>query len=656
MIEIMSKNEYIQRIKNLTPRQRELLASQLFLKKNSPQSAGHQQLVAYVVGKNGLDENELTTWLKSQLPEYMVPAHIVRLEEMPRLPNGKIDQNGLPEAETVTALQADSFAAPGTPAEQKLAAIWEDVLNFQPVSIHDNFFEIGGDSILSIQIVARARKAGLLLKPTDLFEYQTIAELALFAKTETKGKAKTAEIVVGEMPLLPIQRWFFDEHKIAPGHWNQGVVFKTKKALEPAVLQKAVLHLVSRHEALRSGFKFENGKWNVTAHPPEAEMCFKKIDLFHSPETMREAAVRNSLETIQRDFKLSAGKLFQAVYFGMGTGHDDRFYLLAHHLVVDHVSWKIITDELQTAYSQLLAGQPVSLPGNVTSLKTWGEHLHEKAHTQPVEDELNFWKKQIQTSLPFDFETTLPVPEASVQSIDFQLDGDATATLLSKVPNAYNTKTDEILIAALVKTLCDWSGERTLCTGLERHGRDAGANHLDPSNVVGWLTVYFPLTFHLEHPEDWGATVKYVKEKIRQTPGSGSGYGLLRYLAGAGELNQRPPVIFNYLGQQIGPQSGVFGRAEPLMDGLRDSRSERFHCFEINSFVANGRLEMRWEYSEKIHREATIRGLVENFEKNLRQLMAHCTASSKGSYTPSDFPDAGLNQDDLDKLLGGLSL
>jgi non-ribosomal peptide synthase protein (TIGR01720 family) len=651
---MMNKHDYIQRIQNLTPQQRELLASQLSAKQNAPHSAGHQRLVAYVASETGFDKNDLTAWLKSQLPEYMVPARIVRMDEIPRLPNGKIDLNSLPEPDDSNALDDMGFAAPKTAIEQKLAAIWEEVLNFEPVGVHDNFFEIGGDSILSIQIVARARKAGLLLKPTDIFEHQTIAGLALFARQETGEKSETEEFFAGEMPLLPIQHWFFDEHKIAPGHWNQGFVFKTKNRLDTAILEKAVRHIVSRHEALRSGFIVENGKWNVVAHLPEEVTCFTKIDQSHLTGTDREDSIRQFLETVQQDFNLSAGGLFQAVYFEMGEGHDDRFYLLAHHLVVDHVSWQIIIEELQTAYSQMLAGQAVSLPSPRVSLKKWGEFLLKKARSEAAGAALDFWKKQHQTNLPFDVETSLPVPEASVQAIDFQLDEIATADLLSKVPDAYNTKTDEILTAILVKTLCDWSGGSSVCTGLERHGRDTSAGEPDPSGLVGWLTVYFPLTFHLAQPDDWGETIKYVKEKIRQTPGGGGGYGQLRYLAGVEELNQRPPVIFNFLGQQTGQQTGVFGHAEPLTGGLRDPRSERFHCFEINALVANGRLKLRWEYSEKLHREATVRVLVESFEKNLRQLIAHCAATGDGGYTPSDFPEADLNQEDLDKLLGGL--
>ncbi|HFA51237.1 MAG TPA: hypothetical protein ENJ95_19670, partial [Bacteroidetes bacterium] len=417
----LKKNNYIQRIKNLLPKQRELLASQLTGQDAAPQNTGRQRIVAYVTSENNFEKNGLTGYLKERLPDYMVPANIVCIAEMPRLPNGKIDQNNLPKADEKQAGAETGFAAPGTEVEQKLAAIWEEVLHFEPVSIHDNFFEIGGDSILSIQIVARARKAGIQLKPTDIFEHQSIAELALFAKTETDKQPAEKEIFSGPVALLPIQHWFFDEHKNAPQYWNQGFVFQADKIINEEVLKKAVQHLTLVHESLRLSFFYKNNKWEAEVLPPEKSNPFFKINISNKTETEQKELIKEHIAAVQTAFNLSEGDLFKTIFFENNKEGRNLIYIIAHHLLVDYVSWQIIIDDLELFYENILAGEKIKLPENNISINKWGSYLNKLAGTDKIKKELVFWEEQSQTALPMDFDMPLPVLEKDVQNTGFQL-------------------------------------------------------------------------------------------------------------------------------------------------------------------------------------------------------------------------------------------
>lgn len=656
----MNTQELIERIEKLSPKQKNLLALQFkaqYLMSNAPNGHGAERLVAYVIGDNNITTADFRDHLKERLPEYMIPAAFVPLDKFPRLPNGKVDSQALPDAvQTVEPSEVD-YTAPRTAIEEKLAAIWSEALNFDPVGIHDNFFEIGGDSILSIQIIAKAGKAGIVLKPNSIFEHQTIAELALSASSGAE-RTERNEPITGETTVLPIQHWFFEEHKHAPHHWNQGLFFKDTANLDAALLQEAMYHLTTHHDALRLTFVKDQEKWTASVGESQNENIFQKIDLGDLSLPEQETTIQEKASLLQGELNLSEGTLCQGVYFDCGERQPDKFMLFAHHLVVDAVSWGILIEDLKTICQQLKEGSEVSLPAKTTSFKEWGAHLLQLAGTDQIIKEYDFWQTQRQglSALPLDFETALPVREESGATINFTLDRFNTQKLRSEALTTYNTRIDEFLLAVLTEVIGAWTGGTNICIGLERHGRETMNTSLDLSNTVGWFTSYFPVSLGFNTADSPETVLKSVKEQLRKIPNGGIGYGVLRYMneGHSEEMNSphHPPIIFNYLGNMASFNAGLLGSAEEVREGTRHPQSERYHLLEINTFIHEDQLNMRWGYSRQLHLPESIHKLVQAFEKTLLRFIEHCSAPNAGGFTPSDFPEAGLNQDDLDSLLG----
>ncbi|MHA4844100.1 condensation domain-containing protein [Flavitalea antarctica] len=641
-----------QRINRLSRQQMLLLARQIGADnttKTSGQNNVTQSIAAYLVADGPIEANELRQGLKDKLPEYMIPAKFVQLDELPRLPNGKIDLNALslPVDEESSSTKKGVSAAK-TEVEIQLVEIWEEVLGFRPIGVQDNFFEIGGDSILSIQIVAKARQKGIFLAPNQMFENQTISELALFAKTENKNIRE--EKIVGNVPLLPIQHWFFEEHKNAPHHWNQAMMFDVPENFSTDIAKNSIEYLVEHHDALRLRFAKTEGSWNayITGH---AEVNpFTSIDLTGVATDEMETAIEAKSIELQTKLDISKSGLFQSLFFKGGQGNQHRLLLIAHHLVVDNISWQILVSDLEAIYRQLIRGEKIVLSPKTTSYHRWGNKLVELSKSGEFDDELEFWKEQNSSeTIPTDIDSHLPIHENSIRTLWLEIDPAATENLLRKSNEAYHTKTEELLIAALMLGFEKWSNIKSLCLGLEKHGRVY--NQIDLTNSVGWFTTYFPVSLKIENGTDLKSSIISVKEKLRSIPNEGIGFGVLRYLKKTDELNQKPPVIFNFLGTQKSYDSDVLGKGNFIAQGVRSPESERHHLLEINAYIADGRLGFHFSFSEQFHKPDTIQHLIGLFENALRQLIEHCSGQETSQYSPSDFPEADLSQDDFDTLL-----
>ncbi|MBX2864954.1 MAG: hypothetical protein KTR27_15490 [Leptolyngbyaceae cyanobacterium MAG.088] len=638
-----------QRVMNLSPRQRAALATQLSL-----ESSGLQRLVAYVVPKShqaSPKPSALKDLLKSKLPTYMVPAAIVPLEAFPRTANGKIDVNALPEPQLTSS--KGSLVAPRNAVEETLAQIWQDVLKLKVVGIHNNFFELGGDSILSIQIVSRAREAGLRLAPNQLFEQPTIAELAAVVNL-TPAVVATQGIVTGEVPLTPIQQWFFDQKMAAPHHWHQAMVVELPNDVSHERVEGAISALWTHHDALR--LSFSDIQINIDAINPPKPV---QVDLSRLDESEQRQAVADHGSQLHAAVNLAAGGLMRTAFFTRGA-HRPWLLLSLHHLVVDAVSWQILLRDLAT----LLNG-PAQLPEKTTSFKSWAETLREQAI--PRQSEADFWITQVEQStiqLPRDYAETVIPTEATTQTVTVALSQDDTQALIQTVPAIYNTQINDALLTALAHTLLQWveATSGSVRVEVEAHGREQIIPEIDLSRTVGWLTTTYPVSLPVRHVDNYTESLKLIKEQLRQVPDRGIGYGLLRYL-GDDAIQQRlaqaspSEVLFNYLGQRDLITTDSDLRIIHKMDVgmLRDPRNQRGYLVEINAWVTDGQLQINWRYDTNIHWPDTIKALANQYLATLKSLIAQCTDPDSGGFTPSDFPDADFNQTELDDFIGQLT-
>ncbi|HEX2091425.1 MAG TPA: amino acid adenylation domain-containing protein [Longimicrobiaceae bacterium] len=626
---------------------------------------GDRRLAAYLVPPAGArvpGAAELREHIRASLPEYMVPSAFVALDAFPLTPTGKIDRNALPAPER--GGERRGYIAPRTPVEATLAQTWAEVLRVERVGVHDNFFELGGDSILSIQVVARAHRAGVQLKPRYFFEHPTIAELAPLAERAAESRAEQGT-VTGELPLTPIQHWFFECDLPERDHWNMPLLLTPREPLQPAALEGAVRALLAHHDALRLRFaRGADGRWTQRNAGTEGEAAAERIDLSGVPEAGWATAIERRCAELQRSLSLVEGPLFRAAYFDPGADRPGRLLLVAHHLGVDGASWRILLEDLQTAYEQLRRGEEVVLPPKTTSFREWAHRLEEHLRSGALDAELAFWSDPAREGVarvPVDGDG--PNTEESAQVVAVSLDEEETRALLQEVTAAYRTQINDVLLCALARAWTRWTGEERLLVELEGHGREEIVEGVDLSRSVGWFTTAFPVLLDLRGVEEEGATLKAVKEQLRALPAHGIGYGLLRYLGGGAARERlaalpRAEISFNYLGQLGGTFSSesFFQLAGEDPGPVRSPRGERPNLLEVNGVVEEGeggpRLHLHLGYSTARHREDTVRRLAEALAAELRALIAHCTSAGAGGYTPSDFPLAGLGQAELDALLG----
>ena len=320
-------------------------------------SPGTKRLIAYMVTPDRQPEvNDLREHLKKKLPEYMVPAAFVFLKKLPLTTNGKLDAKALPIPEHRPEL-AVRFVPPQTAAEKILAAIWSKVLRVEKVGVNDNFFELGGDSILSIQIISLARREGLALTPKLLFANQTVAELAAVAGL-TKQVTSAADNASGDVLLTPIQRWFFEQELIDPHHYNQAFQFEVTERLERTLLEAALQGLSRHHDALRLRYVREAAGWRQYYAPSEDSVPLHWVEMAGLGEAEQRRTVETEATSLESTLNLERGPLWRAAYFDAGPGHSGRLLLVVHHLAIDGVSWRVLLEDLETAYGQLATGAP----------------------------------------------------------------------------------------------------------------------------------------------------------------------------------------------------------------------------------------------------------------------------------------------------------
>ncbi|HEV2146645.1 MAG TPA: amino acid adenylation domain-containing protein, partial [Longimicrobiaceae bacterium] len=386
------------------------------------------------------------------------------------------------------------------------------------------------------------------------------------------------------------------------------------------------------------------------------------VDLSGLAGVARTGALEAAAGQAQRSLELARGPLLRMGWFDMGAGDPGRLLAVVHHLAVDGVSWRVLLEDLETAYAQLRRGEGIRLPAKTASWKAWAERLAEHARSGALEAESAFWLAQGRQGV-----APLPLDDAAGEnilargrSVEVRLSEEETEALLREVPAAYRTRVDEVLLCALAGALRRWTGERRVRIGLEGHGREEEVvGGVDLSRTVGWFTAAYPVVLELPESPEPGAALKAVKEQLRAVPGRGIGYGLLRYLGGseaAAEMGGagEAEVGFNYLGQFDQTVSGeaFFAFAPESAGAPADGGAPRPHRLEVSGSVQDGRLELQIGYAAGVHRSETIECLAEWYAEELRGLIAHCRSPEAGGYTPGDFPLAGLDQAALDALLG----
>ncbi len=604
---------------------------------------GVKRIVGYFTWRGDAppEARELRDFLGRTLPNYMIPGAFVALDAFPRTPNDKIDRKALPRPLYHRPDDEVAFRAPASSGEETLARIWAELLGLQEVGVDDDFFELGGDSILAIQMISRAADAGLIITVKQLFQYPTIAGLASVAKRGEAVKAEQGE-VRGEAPLTPIQRWFFQQQFPHPEHWNQAVLLDVGQPLDSDLLKQAIAALVRHHDALRLRFRRdEEGNWiqvnagiaeALSQEPDSQSGMFTAIDLAPTPDDALAQAITAHCARIQGSLNLAEGPLFRAAYFDLGRERGWRLFLVAHHLVIDGVSWRILTEDMQRAYMQLASGRPVQLPRKTTAFIHWAQALTDYARTADLSEDLAFWREML--ALPA---AHLPVDHSASSALERAL-----ATFAARIPadELPEEHMQPLLLTAFVQTLAQWTGEARALIAVEGHGRDLDLPGVDVSRTVGWFTTLYPLALDALATADGLHLLDMIRVQSQEAAKRALSYGILHHLRREPGLDLKAQVSFNYLGRFQGERQG-FAPAVEDKGPERHPHNHRPFLLDFSASLVDEELVMTWAYSAAHFRPETIQSLADAFSTYLLSLAS--------GQTDDSFDDALLD-DLLDEL------
>jgi amino acid adenylation domain-containing protein/non-ribosomal peptide synthase protein (TIGR01720 family) len=595
-----------------------------------------KHIVAYLAPRQGetLDIDSLRSVLRQRLPQYMIPAVFVPLARLPLTPNGKLDRTQL-GALKQTAVSAPRMVPQG-PTEEALAEIWQNILEIRDVSAGDNFFDIGGNSLLAIQVANEAGRRGLSLKVRDLFRHQTLRELAAIAKPVAAQQILSTVISQTQWPTTPIQGWFFEHKFVNPALWNAAMLFQIQDPIDLHRFRVAIGRLFERHAGLNLQFGQASNTWVQYPAGEDEEEIFQVFDLsgFEPAEQKRQMqAIGNRLN---RSFAFGKGKLVRFAVFDLGK-QGSRFLIVAHHLVCDGMSLGILVNDLTSEYLSLSEGGPAAMAGKQerdVRFIDWAVRVNSEAAIQRSLAELPYWSARDAAPIPLDF----PRGDNTSDSIQFrhiEIEADKSAKLMALAHKKYRAGIDVILLWAAGSAIMEWLQRNSLVLCMVGHGRETGWDDLDLSHTVGFCNVHYPL--HLELPSGIvpAEGVAAATRQLDLVPNHGIGYGVLRFIYNLRQnvekvqLQPEPEIGFNYLGNfdVLYNQKNLFSVAGENAGSGRDPKCRFPYKMSVFSYVLNGKVQANWIFSTNQYRAQTIDRLCADFKKNLHQLVATSAAA-----------------------------
>ncbi|MGC9441181.1 amino acid adenylation domain-containing protein [Streptomyces sp. WG5] len=640
---------------------------------------GVRQLVAYVVpsGAGDADAGTLRTHVGELLPEYMVPSVVVTLDTLPLTANGKLDRKALPAPQPAPG----AGRAPATEREELLCGIFAEVLGLEKAGADQSFFELGGDSIGSIQLISRARKAGLRLTPRDVFTHRTVEALAEVAQEGAAPRRAAPSDGVGGVPLTPIIHWF-REHSGPAARFSQAMPVTVPAGLDTARVTTALQTLLDHHDALRLRLtRIEDiDEWTLEITPPgtvAAAGALHRVDVAGLAADAVRAVNEREFAAAQDRLAPEEGRTVQAVWFDAGADRPGRLLLVVHHLCVDGVSWRILLPDLSAALDAAVRGTAFAPEPVGTSFRRWAQHLTAAAGEPDRIRELSLWRSVL--SAPDPLLTDRPLdPEADTLAgaghLTLRLPADVTEPLLGRVPAAFHAQINDVLLTALALAVADWRRRQgrgdtsSVLIGLEGHGREDILDGADLSRTVGWFTSLYPVRLDpgpvtasalaAEGPAASRA-LKAVKEQLRAIPDNGIGFGLLRHLnprtAAALARFAEPQIGFNYLGR-IGESGDTAGDGQDSgLGGGADPGTPLPYTLTANAVTethADGpRLTATWTWPGGLLTEEDVRDLATGWFDALSALVARAERpEDTGGLVPSDLPLVALDQNEIDRL------
>ncbi|MBJ8343263.1 non-ribosomal peptide synthetase [Antrihabitans sp. YC2-6] len=643
---------------------------------------GATVLVAYVLAAKDseVDGEELRDLVGKSLPSYMVPTAIEFLDFIPLTPVGKLDRKALPRPTFVKVGAASR--PPANEMEVQLCALFAQTLGMDEVGVNDSFFALGGDSIMSIQLVSRAKAAGVHFTPRDVFERKTVAGLAEIAGARGDADHRIDVVDelpgggVGAVPLTPIVSWLVDS-KASFDRFSQAVMLSLPTGIKRATIAATLQAVLDHHDALRAKLVREYGEWSFEVLPVgsvAADGIIHRVRV--SGKTDFDTVAARELSIAADQLEPDEGRMVQAVWFDPTDSYEGepRLWLVIHHLAVDGVTWRTLIPDLVSAWAQVVDGKQPVLPPVGTSLRRWAHGLVDVANSDARIAELDMWHHILGGPDPTIGSRGLdPALDtaSTVEQIRVRIPVDVTDRLLTTLPEKFRGGVNDGLLAALALAVERWRGEAaagSVLLSLEGHGRQEEVVGADLSRTAGWFTSVFPVRFDVADidldeafagGQAAGAAVKRVKEQLLAVPDQGIGFGLLRYVNRSTSALLRelsaPQISFNYLGRTggalpEGPFLPVTGRE--AFDGTHDDEMPATAVIAIDAVTEEGadgpQLTATFRYPAGLLDAEQVATLTQLWEDALAALAEHSASEDAGGFTPSDLALVSTTQTEIE--------
>lgn len=573
---------------------------------------GSKYLVAYIT--QNTDKIDYKGFLLDKLPSYMIPKSYIRLDSMPLNSNGKIDTKILKQFEPNSIKNNSMTSKNLTKTHYQLLSIWKRTLGVENIGINNNFFELGGDSMSSLQLISNAKKENIYFTIQDLFQNQTIDELSKVVKYNSPSQTFINNNE--SQYLTPIKKWFFDQ-RIHHNQFNMSYGFEICGQIRPEVFRDLLLEVVANHEELFTQIDYINNRnYSFRTVKPKDNLNFHIIDISDCED--KYLKIKNISNDKQSSLNIKDGPTIQAIYFKTGNIENDILVLIIHHLFIDAYSWNIILDDLQIAFEQIKNGKIISLPKESVTFSQWSNLLNRASEHENIEADVDYWISQTSNlKIPTDFYSIENTFRKS-STIVLEIPQEETKVLLQNLYNLYNINIRDLLVSSVVYAFYRVMNLEEMLINFEGHGRENLFNNdkLDLSRTVGWFTTIYPLLFNAK--TEFKDNLKLTQNKLNSVPNNGITYGVLKYLSHREKIIEtmskinEPEILFNYLGQyELGSTNDKSYLRYLNMDlgKIVKGDGERAHLIEINSMVRNKKIITNWTFSTNHFNELTIRKL-----------------------------------------------
>lgn len=606
----------------------------------------NKTLNAYMVAKKEVTDSEIKNWLLKFLPEYMIPINFIFMEQLPLTSNGKVNYALLPHP----TYDKKDFVKHNSTIEKELVEAMEEILGIEKISLNDNFFQIGGDSIKAIQISSILKNAGLDINVKDILTHGSISEIATAIEVIESGKIISQDHHHGVIESTPIIEWFFNEKFHNENLYNQYVVLEYEGiALDCNKVSMAVNKLVQYHDSLRINYDKKNKKIYYNQNHLNNEIYVECLDLSNHSNSKCAENINSLVDQANMEFNIENTLLFNVTMMKFDNNRQGLLFT-AHHLIVDGISWRILLNDFITILNQLDSNEHINLFLKTHSFKEWSEQLNNYRKGN-FKDEVNYWNSILEkkTMYPVDTFNGKDTVKTS-RVLSGKLSEHSTTELIKNTNQIYNVELNELLVISLALTINKQTENNEVIIELERHGREPINDFIDISRTVGWFTSMYPAYFKIDH-KDIEENLKSLKEQLRSVPNKGFNYSILKYLNKELRDSNNKCIRFNYLGDFDNIINNESLNIVNVGFGLdSDEENSLTALMDINAMIVNKELKFNVTFSNKRFKVETIQTFINSYLEMLNGILEHCTRKESKEFTPSDFDGVDISQEEIDNL------